>query len=282
MIRRYRWTLVIVLTLAVVACGGDDAPQSAGTVPTVTPTAIGENPTPTATERLEAATATTEPTQTPEPTEAPPTPTLTLEPTTMPTEEPEPTPSPEPPIADITDADMEQYLLTLQDMPLGWTFQPQDDEEDESDPEDETTAFCGAPRPDNLSESVASADANLQVSSRGPLLNHQVNLYPDEDTSKGFMDWARNRYACGEWTVVDTDGTETPLRFSPLAFPNVGDDTFVVRISMPGGILGDIEVDVVHVRVGAYVTQIQHFGFGGVDTQLTLNFIETAVAKLPQ
>ncbi|MBK8128078.1 MAG: hypothetical protein IPK53_03765 [bacterium] len=111
--------ICILLMAASVACGGN---ERAKTVELPTASAVE-----TATNEAEPTKeATTEPTEAPSPqpevTETA-VPTNTPEPTDIPepTDTPEPTNTPEPPKTDLDEENLKASLLTINDMPTGWT-----------------------------------------------------------------------------------------------------------------------------------------------------------------
>lgn len=193
-------------------------------------------------------TLTVEATQTPTPTSTPIPPTTTPAPTVAPTQAP---------IADASGIDQAALfasLLTINDMPTGWTgaapvFEPRT-------PGGTYTSFCTQ----LPARSIAAAYVEFEKSALGPFLTHSIVVYPDSANARAALDdlmsAAQN---CSQFT--DSSGSTNTI--SPLSFPSLGDDTFAVRSS------GTVEMDAIYILVDNVLINIHHGGIGAVDSALT-------------
>lgn len=280
-----RWLVLSIALCLILAACGDDAPQSASTLPTSTSastpqgvTSIVEPTTePTVAPQPPTATATGVPSVGPQQVEPTATFTLTVEPTASATVEPSPTATEEPASPIVGDVNLDQYLLTLSDMPLGWTIWL--DEDDDS--EGTGPVLCNAESISSVVPNLGSAETQFQQGSLGPFLIQMLAQFENTDRADEAMDYVESALTCSEWITINDDGTETTVTLTPLAFPKVADRTYVFRMTVPVGFVGSLEVDVLFVQSGRFVTTLMHMGVNTVDSNQTLAFIETAIGKLP-
>lgn len=267
---RLPYLLLVMLVLLLTACGPDRA-QTIDPPPAATGASTVVSPAEVPTEEQVA---------TPEPTAAPAEPTATeLQPTATvvePTETPvEPTPEPtatevpptptSPPSADALEEQLIASLLTIEDMPTGWTGTAPEFEE--RTPGGTYSAFCSDDLP---ARSIARASVALERSALGPLFRETIVVYPDRAAAvDAFNDLVKAANNCSE--VVDDNGNRTAL--SPLSFPSLGDDTFALRGS------GLLELDEIKIRIDNVIINITHGGLGGVDSAVTEELARLAVDK---
>lgn len=230
-------TVTILLLLGLAACGPDRAQTIA--------------PPPAATSTLETAAEL--------PTEAPAAAT-TAPSTTTPPEQPTTPPDPPPP-SDVDEEALLAALLTLEDMPTGWTGTSPEFEQ--RTPGGTYSSFCT----ELEARSIAAATVDFQKSAFGPLLTENIVVYPDNaSASAAFDDLLEAAQNCTE--MVDDAGNVN--KFSPLSFPAIGDDTFAMRSS------GLVELDLINIRSGNVIISIMHGGLGAVDSAQTETFVRAA------
>lgn len=167
-------------------------------------------------------------------------------------------------------------LLTIEDMPTGWTVSPADEDDDDETP------ICGIESGAFGDEALDRLTANFQQSELGPFLAQIIDRFA-EGEAKGIMTEFGDAFgSCTEFVDVDEDGEETSWRLSPLSFPNIGDETFAFRMSTTVAILGFVELDFVVWRRGDVVEVIGHVstGFEGIDSEQTESFVRRADDKL--
>lgn len=211
----------------------------------------------------------------------------TIEPTVTPTEAAEtpddtaaldetPTPSPTSPDDQEIDERLSEALLTLEDMPTGWTVSPPEEDE-----EDSGTGICGLESGQFTRDATARATANFQESEFGPMLAQIIDVFSGDDAEGTMVEFADALSSCTEWTDIDEEGAETEWQLSPLSFPKIGDETFAFRMSTVT-FLGAVELDFIVWRRGDIVEVLGHtaIGFEGVDSEQTEAFVRRADEKL--
>ena len=282
---KYLVPLLALFTIFLAACGPDRAQTIVPATATQRPSLAEET---TATTELPTATAepsaTRPPTVEPSPTSAPtdqptsmPTPTTELTETSTPlptpipatpTTVPQPTAAPtQAPVGDasqLNQAALMSGLLTINDMPTGWTggaavFEPRT-------PGGTYTSFCTQ----LTARSIAAAYVDFEKSALGPFLTHSIVVYPDSANARAALDdlmtAAQN---CPQ--VTDSSGSTNTL--SPLSFPSFGEDTFAIRSS------GTVEMDAIYVLVDNVLINIRHGGIGAIDSALTETSTRLAVER---
>ncbi len=240
---RLRPLLLLALIILLAACGPDRAqtidPPPAASTNAATPQSDDE---PTAVQ--------SEPPNTEPAAEPPADPTATTEP---------------PSTTDVEEDTLLNALLTLDDMPTGWTGTAPEFEL--RTPGGTYSYLCVDDLP---ARSIANASVDFEKSSFGPFLSHSVTLYPDRETAEAaFEDTLTAVNACP--TFTDDAGNANTL--SPLAFPTLGDDTFAVRSS------GVVEMDIITIRVDNALITILQGGLGAADSTLTETFARAAVER---
>ena len=119
----------------------------------------------------------------------------------------------------FTQADLEQLLVPIDDMPSGYSMDASDDDDD--DP----TRLCGRPA---ISESIpheAQAEVTYLGGQAGPGLFEQLTSYSSEGGATTALDAARDALgSCTEFEDTDDDGTVTRYTIAALSFDNIADD----------------------------------------------------------
>jgi hypothetical protein len=184
-----------------------------------------------------------------------------------PEEEAEDEPEPDPGAFDV-----EAALLTLNDMPTGWTQDP------EQDTDDDDATFCDVEPLDEV-QAVDDASANFSAGDFGPLLSHSVGVFEDQDAEAAMDSFMDALEGCTEWTDETEDGPVT-FRPTPLAFPSFGDDTVAVRIGAESELF-DMTLDMVvwrRANVVSLITVVEVFGTP--DAEQTEEFVTVADERL--
>jgi hypothetical protein len=178
------------------------------------------------------------------------------------------------PIAGLpTEDDLKPLMLTLSDMPVGWTTWNDDSGDDSSSP------LCGHPGDSGINQVKTSVD--FKKSDFGPFFSETLAVFKKGDAEQ-WMDQFKAKLTCNEDTITGDDGTPTPVELSPLSFPKIGDDTFALRMTADTGILGSYVVDAIYVRVGNKVIGILNLQLGAVDSDLTQSLTQLAVDRVKQ
>lgn len=157
-------------------------------------------------------------------------------------------------------------LLKLSDMPTGWTTST-------SNSSDSTGGTGCSKATSGIPDSKATVD--YQESAFGPLITETLAVFGPGDASK-WMNWLKQQMTCSQ--IIDTSsGTPTTYQISRMSFPKLGDATLAFRMTGPGGIIGDIEVDAVFVRSGRCAFSLGNLASGPVDSTLTQSSAEAAI-----
>ena len=232
--RRYLHMTLIIVLLILSACNSGPSENAIQTAISLTETA---QPTITST-----PTATYTPTSTNILT---PTPTVTATPT--PTNTATPTPRP------IIKQDLEKALLTLEELPAGWSKSPPDKEKDDK----ATFSFLCKEYP---KKAIVGVDADFQKSQLGPFLLSSISLYPPGEAIQQFEKLRATVDACPE--VKKTEGGSTmTFKVAPMSFPKLGEQSFAIRVSSES-ILGFVDTDSVYFRIGDVIATLQYMTIG--------------------
>lgn len=169
-------------------------------------------------------------------------------------------------------SNLDQVILTLADLPAGWTTAAEDPDDTTDD------SFCGDVDPLADVEPAAEAEVSFQQSEMGPFLAAVALRF--DDGADDVMDlFAEAVDACREFTETDEDGNETVYRFDPMSFPSLGDGTFAARLSSTT-FLGPLSLDMVTVREDDVVLLVMNGGLGAADTALTEQALRTMLDRL--
>jgi len=161
-------------------------------------------------------------------------------------------------------------LLTLSDMPTGWTTSGS------SSDSSNTSTLCGSSNDSGISQ--VKADADFKKGELGPYATEILAAFKSGD-AEAWMKQFKAKFTCSEDTEI-SDGTPTTFHYSALSFPNLGDETFAIRMTTDAGILGEADVDVVYVRVGNDVLSVLNIGIRSVDSDLTQTLTQKAVDRV--
>lgn len=193
---------------------------------------------------------------------------------------------------------LQAALLTIQDLPTGWTTAPpQPSPTTPSTEADEPTGFCN--RPIIIREEVP-ASVETEFTKGGELSNRLLQLVVSYDNarqaSKAFDDIAQAAQECTSWEESD-ESTTSALTLQSLSFPKLGDDTLAARMggeikSKPNpseefsfDITGNVAADIVVIRSGQLITVLGQLGVGifgpaSIDSTETETIARRAVDRL--
>lgn len=188
--------------------------------------------------------------------------------------DPEPVESTTTTTEDAAPSAMGSVVVTLQDLPAGWTTSAQDDDEEEDDD------ICDDQDPFNEVEPVEEAESSFEQGSFGPFLTSLAGRYTSTDEAQRVIDALADAVdQCQTFTEVDDDGTEMTYTFSALSFPKIADDTFAARLSGTTPI-GPLAVDFAFARDDDVVVAIINGGLGAADTALTESMLRLMADRL--
>lgn len=186
----------------------------------------------------------------------------------------------------LTDAQIKKALLTVDDLPSGWTASPDEDEEDDdSDAEtDSASAECkklmDAMEGDDSTKAFGKGEAEFQGGEWGPFLSQSVSSMKGDEIEKS-MDSFRDAFqACDSFTQTDDEGVKTEFKIADMSFPDLGDDTIALKMSAEAmGI--PVDIPLVVVRVDQNVILLASVGLGeGMSSADLEKVARTAVTKV--
>jgi len=125
---------------------------------------------------------------------------------------------------------VDDVVLTLEDMPPGYSPRPSEDEDDEPTPPCE-----GVPATDV--EPIEEATSEFSAGQTGPFIASAAGSYPDAATANGQLDYLVGAIAdCGNTIeIVADDGSTNTATLTPLSFNQVGDRTIAFRATIDDG-----------------------------------------------
>ena len=193
-----------------------------------------------------------------------PTPAPTPSPTAarIPTPAPRVTATPAASPAAAASVDLTRALLALEDMPADWRSAASDGG---------TAQPCGQ-RPALSTQAARQVEASYQRGSLGPFVSHTVASYRPGDAARAMDSTRRLFEECREWEGSHL-GSQFTFRVSTLPFPDLGDQSFALRLDADGPLLLVAQTDLVFVRRGNVAFLLAHTTAGlrvaSIDSELT-------------
>jgi hypothetical protein len=162
-------------------------------------------------------------------------------------------------------------LLTIDDLPPGWTISPEEEEEEEEDSDE-----CDS---DQFGISVeADAVVVFMGDEMGPLIGQVVwDLSEEDDLSPDEAIDLMADFAEGCSGTVDKDGQITT--YAPLSFDEYGDETLAIKMALESDFF-PAAAEVITIRDGDIVTTIAQLGIFAVDPRLTVEVVEIVADRL--
>lgn len=137
--------------------------------------------------------------------------------------------------------DAQAALLTLDDLPAGWTVDPEDGGGgfglggSGGTPDSPESSECArVARELNDEEPIAEAEADFTAGGFGPYLTHSVSFF-DQDTAPMVERLATVLGDCPEALSKQYEDPSFDYRIQPLSFPELGDRTTAVRMVAMSG-----------------------------------------------
>lgn len=176
----------------------------------------------------------------------------------------------------LTEAELKAALLTVQDLPTGYSVGESEEDEDStvdagSDECSEKYEALGEADEKDVS---AEAEASFEGPSLGTILEQGLESYEDEDVpEQRFDDVLAVLNECPSFTDTDEAGEKTEFTVSSLSFPKMGDDTVALNIKVKTSEFQGV-VNFVVVRLGRNVMSVAQ---GGLTADVAA--LEQAVTK---
>ncbi len=178
----------------------------------------------------------------------------------------------------LTAAQAKRALLTLDDMPTGWTQEKPDSDDD--DDETVTPKRCQAllDAIDKQGDPVTEAEAAFSAGDFGPNLDQSVGSWSTSQLSvlKKMADAFRQ---CPKFTSTSKDGTSATFQASGLSFPNLGDRTLALRLKTKSDGL-TVVLDVVYIVKGNNGIALMTSGLQPLDGATLEKLARKAVTRL--
>jgi hypothetical protein len=178
----------------------------------------------------------------------------------------------------LTAAQAKSALLTLDDMPTGWT-QSKPEADDDEDPT-VTPKRCSAvlDAVDQQGKPLAEAEATFSPGDLGPQLDHTVSSWPRSQVPVLNKLTAAFRQ-CPKFTSTSADGSSATFQASGLSFPNVGDRTLALRLKAKSDGI-NLVMDVIYIAKGNNGIALMVTGFQPLDGATLEKLARKAVARL--
>jgi hypothetical protein len=147
----------------------------------------------------------------------------------------------------LTAAQAKAALLTLDDMPTGWSQEKPDPSDDNAKV---TPQRCAAilDAVDQQGKPLAQAEAAFSPSDLGPQLDQTVSSWPRSQLPvlKKLTEAFKQ---CPKFTSTSKDGSAATFQATGLSFPNLGDRTLALRLKVKSEGLNFV-IDVVYIAKG--------------------------------
>ena len=165
------------------------------------------------------------------------------------------------------------YLLTLDDMPSGWSETPQEDSP--NDGPDKVYCLEGNTTPDAQN----NVSREFKADTFGPFMLQRVGVFATVDEAKqeiAAYDAAVDQ--CQTWTETNEDGKATTYTLSRLSFDPVGDESFAIRLGIGEAGSGDA----LYFRQGNVVVLVTYMELtiAGPQDSIFQELVEKAAGKL--
>lgn len=187
----------------------------------------------------------------------------------------------------FSQAELQQRLLSLSDMPAGYQV-AQDTSSSSGGQHSTVTSSDPACQPlADLSasgkppESFAGAQApQFGAGPDGPFIDENLASYATPAAAQAyFAKLTTAIQTCKQFTQTQPDGTKLDVTVSPFSFPAKGDASSASRLSLT--VAGQpVQSDVVVVRVGSTLIAVINTNLQSTDSALTAQIVDKAVAKV--
>jgi hypothetical protein len=201
------------------------------------------------------------------------------------------TPEPSETVTPLTKAQLTAALPPAKALgPKGWTITKQKSGPAKSGSKDKITPAACQTVYGSLSSSLAttkhaSADRSFQGSILGPMVEVTATSYTTIPPEGVFDKLAAAVSSCPNFTSTTPKGQKTTWQAKPLKFPNVGDQTFALRmtgVTKSGGIKLPFTVDLAVAVVGSTSVSVVNVGIGKLFLpSSTLTAMKATLNRLP-
>lgn len=184
----------------------------------------------------------------------------------------------------LTADEAEAALPTMQQMPKGWSRDPDNEDDDDDEMGDDVEpercqAVFDALETDDEDPAV-SAERAFEQDDFGPFVTVEVQSYDEELPDGRFGDVVDVLEDCPEWTSTDDEGTKTEFQASGLDFPNLGEESLALALEATSE-GWPFTMDMVIIRAGHNLVTAMHMAIGGKsDAELLEQVARTTMENL--
>ena len=182
---------------------------------------------------------------------------------------PEVEPPDDPAGDELTQKQVNAALLTVPDLPSGWTLgEPSEDDSDDSDDDKIAPAKCGE-LVDAMSadKEEAAAEGERDFNKGGPfgtLMGVSISSYEDEVDSDKLTEIADVFGACSSFKGTDKEGVVTKYKVAPLSLANIGDKSLALTMTVESEGF-TLPINIYFVVIGHNVMTFYNGGIAGAD-----------------
>ncbi|MFI1997059.1 hypothetical protein [Actinoplanes sp. NPDC020271] len=171
--------------------------------------------------------------------------------------------------------ELERALLTVTDLPTGWSADP-----DGKPGHDSPEQFAECPKYAALVRKLngMAEGATGFVSPTGSDVSENLRSLSQTGAAALFAEQTEAITACPRLTGTTDSGLSFTMSLTALSFPRLGDETFAFR-GATTAYGTTVTADVVTVRRGGVLVGIAHTAKGPVDTAVTEDLIRRALDK---
>lgn len=156
-------------------------------------------------------------------------------------------------------------LPTVKDLPKTWARDTESENDEDDDDEDTIEPErCEELFGDDLDELDPEAEATraFKADDFGPFLSVDVATYEEEVPDDLLDEIAAALSECKEFTSTDSDGEQSTAKAEALSFPNLGEETLAVRMTIETEIF-PVAIDLAMVRIGHNMVLLSNASIGG-------------------
>jgi hypothetical protein len=184
----------------------------------------------------------------------------------------------------LTQAQIDTALLTLNDLPAGYSTAPDSSSDSSSD-----SGFCpgaAAALPNGLTKKTnPQGSVQYEQTQLGPIIAEAVAAVDDGPTAFSAAKSAMDLCLSAPWTTTDSKGEVSTFTMAPMSFPPHGSDQAAYKITASAtGVQADM--DMVVIRVGDALMLLGGMGTTSIlgshplDISQFTTVVDTAVAKI--
>jgi hypothetical protein len=178
--------------------------------------------------------------------------------------------APDDPAGDeLTQKQVNATLLTVEDLPSGWTLgEPSEDDADDSDDDEISPAKCAeVVEAMGADEEDAVAEGERDFNKGGPfgtVMGVSISSYENEVDSDKLTEIAAVFGECSSFNGADKEGVVTEYKVAPLSLANLGDKSLALTMTVKSEGF-TIPINIYLVVIGHNVMTFYNGGVTGAD-----------------